>query len=112
MPQNYEDYARAILVAKNQPFEFRDEVEHYFIEHAPSVSLHTYHFGNSSILFRTDVPPDLEEKERIHLALNMTAKNRKGLEEDIREILGEFPQFENIPFGIVPDPLYYSGVSH
>lgn len=112
--QKDEESARPVkvaLLARDQPAVFKVRLEDFLLNQGREASQHTYHFGNSTIVYRTDYTEEQKEclertgKIILHIALNLIARDRLLLADDIQEIQEQFPEFQC--YQDYPDPLYF-----
>lgn len=87
-----ENYAKATLQALNRDKYFAVGVLGFLMEKAIIVSQDCYHYGNSTLFYTMELPEQREEV-RVHINLDLVAKNRQALTQDLAEIITEFPEF-------------------
>ena len=99
-----DDYATRTLLARGQPIEFSTRVKNFLTEEATMISRpDCYHFGDSSLVYNTDIPESSDGELRFHVSLDFTAKTEGQLREDLASIVAWFPEFEE--FASRPYPL-------
>lgn len=99
-----EDYVKRTLLARGQPIEFSTRVKDFLTENAVMISRpDCYHLGNSSVVYSTDIPTSSDGELRFHISLDLTAKTKEQIREDLASIASEFPEFEE--FASRPYPL-------
>jgi len=102
-------YAKAVLAAFEQPFCFVDGVRGFLARYAVFIVDNVYHLGNSSVWYRTVVPPELDDYgNATNIALNFIARSKSELEESMATILEKFPVFEE--YSDYPDPLFLTSL--
>lgn len=113
-PECDEESARpvkVVLLARDQPAAFKVRLEEFLFNYGREASQHTYHFGNSTLVYRTDCTREQEERLEktgkffLNVALDVIARDESTIAEDIREIRKKFPEFQS--FQDYPEPLYF-----
>jgi len=87
-----ENYAKATLQALDRDREFAVEILAFLMEKAIYVSPDCYHYGNSTLSYTMELP-EQREGVRVHINLDLAARNKQALSQDLAEIITEFPEF-------------------
>jgi len=96
-----ENYAKATLQALNQGKDFAVGVLQFLMLEAINVGSDYYHYGNSTLFYRTEIPEQQKEVRvsitleeiRVHINLDLIARNTQALSQDLAAITTEFPEF-------------------
>jgi len=100
-----DNYEKRNLLARSMSFDFSRNVQDFLTDNAAFVTNQgIYHFGNSTIWYRTDIPQELEDKGKVNIGLDFTAMDISTIEKDIKKVLEYYPEFKI--FASRPDPLF------
>ena len=101
-----DNYPQTVLLAKKQPFNFAKKIKQFLTVNAAFVSNNIYHLENSSLVYRLDIPPELDDKDLANITLNLIARSKSDLEETTKIILEKYPAFKE--YSPRPDPLFFN----
>ncbi len=94
-------YAKRTLVAREKDSDITDRVETFLKHNARRVNHNIYHLWDSSVRYRIDT----QQEPGINMALDFTARTKKGLRKSMDIVLAAFPEtFEE--YSTIPDPLF------